>query len=272
MTDNFTTLTKRLDSLNARFDAMVAREDAQEFKKGDRIRVNRQGAPVEIVSVVYPSTLVTDKGNEYHKTKVVRADADAARSDDAFDNAVAKIADKTYSSRSAAERAARDAGFKEFAVHNSEDGWFISVPSSEKKNWKGRKDAAEAREDAGDLRVEIKTQHTNEENISRRTYTYDVYVNGKFDKMFHDILDAIDYKEKLLKEAKGRRDADERNPAWKKFKVGQSVEASLMKGAWTKGTVKSLDQNGTHVKVEVNNTLGGGTSVYNVHHGFVRPA
>ena len=25
MTDNFTTLTKRLDSLNARFDAMVAR-------------------------------------------------------------------------------------------------------------------------------------------------------------------------------------------------------------------------------------------------------
>lgn len=49
-------------------------------------------------------------------------------------------------------------------------------------------------------KVEIKKQSSDEDNASKRTITYDVYVNGKYDKTFKDVNDAIDYKEKLEKE------------------------------------------------------------------------
>ena len=62
----------RLDSLLNKLDRF--RNDAG-FKKGDKIRLNRSGAEVETVLLVRGNMLVTDRGNEYHVTKVVRADS-----------------------------------------------------------------------------------------------------------------------------------------------------------------------------------------------------
>jgi hypothetical protein len=69
--------------------------------------------------------------------------------------------------------------------------------------------------------------------------------------------------------ARGDAALDGQNPAWKKFKPGQKVRAELMRGSSSQGVVKSLDENGTHVNVEVRKAFGG-LSVYKVHHSLVK--
>ena len=51
-------------------------------------------------------------------------------------------------------------------------------------------------ESALNERVEIKRSSTDNKNVSKREVTYDVYVNGKFDRHFKDIIDAEKYAKK----------------------------------------------------------------------------
>lgn len=48
-------------------------------------------------------------------------------------------------------------------------------------------------------KIEIKKMVSSEKNVSLRTVTYDVYVNGEYVKTFDDINDAIDFKEREAK-------------------------------------------------------------------------
>lgn len=48
--------------------------------------------------------------------------------------------------------------------------------------------------------VEIKKVATAETNVSCREITYDVYVDGEYKATFNDILDAIDYQDKIKSE------------------------------------------------------------------------
>lgn len=41
--------------------------------------------------------------------------------------------------------------------------------------------------------TEIKAVSTDEQNVSDRTVTYDVYVNGVYDTTFDDVLEAMEY-------------------------------------------------------------------------------
>lgn len=45
--------------------------------------------------------------------------------------------------------------------------------------------------------VEIKRNSTDEPNVSQRTVSYDVYVNGSYKRTFFDINDALDYKDNV---------------------------------------------------------------------------
>tara|TARA_R110000824_G_scaffold139019_3_gene303954 strand:- start:1104 stop:1271 length:168 start_codon:yes stop_codon:yes gene_type:complete len=44
-------------------------------------------------------------------------------------------------------------------------------------------------------KIEIRKIQTSEENASARHITYDIYVNGKYEKTFNDINDALDFKQ-----------------------------------------------------------------------------
>ena len=39
----------------------------------------------------------------------------------------------------------------------------------------------------------IKKTTTDEANISQRTIRYEVYVNGQFDRVFDDVIEAMEY-------------------------------------------------------------------------------
>lgn len=41
--------------------------------------------------------------------------------------------------------------------------------------------------------TEIKAVSTDEQNVSDRTVTYDVYINGAYDTTFDDVLEAMEY-------------------------------------------------------------------------------
>ena len=51
------------------------------------------------------------------------------------------------------------------------------------------------------IEVTIKKVTSDEPNVSKRNVSYDVYHNGNYHKTFNDINDALDHKEKMLKEA-----------------------------------------------------------------------
>jgi hypothetical protein len=44
------------------------------------------------------------------------------------------------------------------------------------------------------VQIEIKKVQTSEVNVGDRTITYDIYVDGKYEKTVRDILDALDFK------------------------------------------------------------------------------
>jgi hypothetical protein len=52
------------------------------------------------------------------------------------------------------------------------------------------------------LKVEIKKVTTNEENVSARTVSYDLYVDGRYFSTHGDINDALDRKEEIENSAK----------------------------------------------------------------------
>ena len=73
-------LADAVSGLAKRFDAMIDAERAEKdaapgtvFKKGDKIKENRSGAEVETVVSQTENMILTNKGNRYHVTKVVRA-------------------------------------------------------------------------------------------------------------------------------------------------------------------------------------------------------
>jgi len=47
--------------------------------------------------------------------------------------------------------------------------------------------------------IEIKRVSTKEENVSLRTISYDLYVNGKYENTYNDINDVLDARDKYLK-------------------------------------------------------------------------
>jgi len=47
------------------------------------------------------------------------------------------------------------------------------------------------------LQTKIVKTTTDEPNVSQRTIRYDVYVEGKYDTTFVDIIEALDYVESL---------------------------------------------------------------------------
>jgi hypothetical protein len=99
-------------------------EPTDELKKGDRVRLNRTGAPTEVVAEQRGTTVYFQSGGSAHVTKLVRV-SDRKRSLDsivsripktAFDRALAKVPDR--------RRAARDADVK--IVHNRLlGGWYV---------------------------------------------------------------------------------------------------------------------------------------------------
>ncbi len=48
------------------------------------------------------------------------------------------------------------------------------------------------------MKIIIKKNSTEHENVSRREISYDVYENGKYTKTFEDVQDALDYTELRL--------------------------------------------------------------------------
>lgn len=48
------------------------------------------------------------------------------------------------------------------------------------------------------MTVTIKTESTNEANISNRTVTYDLYVDGEYKATYNDVLKAMEAKERLM--------------------------------------------------------------------------
>ena len=46
-------------------------------------------------------------------------------------------------------------------------------------------------------RIEIKKRSTDEQCVSQRSVTFDVYVNGEYVETFKDVNDALDRKEEL---------------------------------------------------------------------------
>lgn len=64
-----------------------------------------------------------------------------------------------------------------------------------------RMDALGAKADAED-RATIKKTSSNEANVSQRTVSYDLYVDGKYKTTYKDVNDAIDARDKINKEKK----------------------------------------------------------------------
>ena len=49
-----------------------------------------------------------------------------------------------------------------------------------------------------ETKIEIKKTQTSEENVSARHITYDIYVNGKYETTFKDIIDALEFKQNQI--------------------------------------------------------------------------
>jgi len=47
------------------------------------------------------------------------------------------------------------------------------------------------------MATEIKKVSTGEQNISKRSVTYDVYLNGQYLKSFDDVIKALDFVESI---------------------------------------------------------------------------
>ncbi len=50
-------------------------------------------------------------------------------------------------------------------------------------------------------KVQIKKVSSSEVNVSDREVTYDVYVNGTYQRTYSDIIDALNFKQAIFNEA-----------------------------------------------------------------------